>query len=102
MVKQLVEIRMFPLAFANHDGAALGGRAPTHFILNLRNMTRGRAYKVIGDRAMQDAVKTTLNWLIGQFELFGFTIQNWMLLIGGVLLVYIVLLAIARRQDRVR
>jgi hypothetical protein len=65
-------------------------------------MPRCTAYKGIEGRAMQDAIKATLNWLIGQSDLFGFSIQNWMLLIGGVLLVYIVLLAIARRQDRLR
>jgi len=57
---------------------------------------------IIGDGAMQDSVKTALDWLIGQTDLFGFTLENWMLLIGGLLLLYIVILVIARRQDSVR
>jgi len=37
-----------------------------------------------------------LDWLVGSSEFLGVTWQNWMLLIGGGLLVYFAILAIAR------
>jgi hypothetical protein len=40
-----------------------------------------------------------LNWLVGNCELFGLTGQNWMWLIGGGLLLYVAMLAIARRRQ---
>ena len=44
-----------------------------------------------------------MNWLTGNCELFGLPGQNWMLVIGGGLLLYIGMLMIARRrQPRVR
>ena len=44
-----------------------------------------------------------LNWLIGNFEFFGFTGQNWMAVFAGVLLLYVAVLAIGRmRQTRTR
>lgn len=45
---------------------------------------------------MQDAA---LNWLTGNCHLFGLTGQNWMLVVGGVFLIYIVAVAIARRRQ---
>lgn len=39
-----------------------------------------------------------VNWLIGNYDLFGLRGQNWMLLTGGGLLLYIAMLAIGRRR----
>jgi len=39
-----------------------------------------------------------LNWLTGNFDLFGLSGQNWMLVIAGGLLAYIVVLALSRRR----
>jgi len=39
-----------------------------------------------------------LDWLTNNCELFGFDCQNWMLLVTGGLLLYIVALAIRQRQ----
>jgi hypothetical protein len=39
-----------------------------------------------------------LNWLVGNCDLFGLAGQNWMLLIGGALLLYVAMLAMARRR----
>jgi hypothetical protein len=42
-----------------------------------------------------------MNWLAGHTEWFGVPAENWMLVIGGGLLVYIAILVIAeRRQPR--
>jgi hypothetical protein len=32
---------------------------------------------------MQDIKDTVLDWLTGSFDVFGVTIQNWMVVIGG-------------------
>jgi hypothetical protein len=40
-----------------------------------------------------------MNWLVDESELFGLAIQNWMLAIGGGLLIYIAILTIARRHQ---
>ena len=37
-----------------------------------------------------------LNWLTGNCDLFGLPGQNWMLIVGGGLLLYIAALAISR------
>ncbi|MGH6726388.1 MAG: hypothetical protein ACREB8_07580 [Pseudolabrys sp.] len=39
-----------------------------------------------------------LNWLTNNCELFGFSGQNWMLLVAGGLLLYIAALAIGQRR----
>jgi hypothetical protein len=39
-----------------------------------------------------------MNWLVGDCQIFGLVIQNWMLLIGGGLLLYFAVLAIAGRR----
>jgi hypothetical protein len=39
-----------------------------------------------------------LNWLTGNCELFGLSGQNWMLVVAGGLLAYIVVLALGRRR----
>lgn len=39
-----------------------------------------------------------LNWLTGNWEIFGLAGQNWMWLTGGGLLLYIVLLVVAGRR----
>jgi LPXTG-motif cell wall-anchored protein len=55
------------------------------------------------DRAMQDAATSMLNWLVGDCKLFGVAGQNWMLVVGGGLLLCIAVLVIAqRRQTRMR
>lgn len=43
-----------------------------------------------------------LNWLTGNCELFGFSGQNWMVVMAAALLVYIAALAIGRRQAGMR
>jgi len=39
-----------------------------------------------------------LEWLTGNWELFGLAGQNWMWLLGGGLLIYIALLTLAGRR----
>jgi hypothetical protein len=52
---------------------------------------------------MTDFSNTVLNWLTANREVFGIPAQNWMLVIGGGLLIYIAALAIAgSRQSRGR
>jgi hypothetical protein len=41
-----------------------------------------------------------LDWLVGEFEVFGFAVQNWMLLFAGGITFYLVMLAISRRGQR--
>jgi hypothetical protein len=48
---------------------------------------------------MQDPAHAVLNWLVGNFDLFGLTGQNWMLVVGGGLLLYIAVLVIAQRRQ---
>ncbi len=44
-----------------------------------------------------------LNWLTANCDLLGLPAQNWMLVVGGGLLLYIAALAISRgRQARIR
>ena len=44
-----------------------------------------------------------MNWLVGDTQVFGLVIQNWMLLIGGGLALYFAALAIVgRRRQGVR
>jgi hypothetical protein len=44
-----------------------------------------------------------MNWLVGNCDLFGLPCQNWMLVTGGGLLLYLAVLAIVQpRQPRVR
>lgn len=40
-----------------------------------------------------------LDWLTGDFDLFGVPGQNWMLVFGGGLLLYIAILVIAQRRQ---
>lgn len=40
-----------------------------------------------------------LNWLTGNCWIFGLRGQNWMLLLAGGMLVYIAILAYARRRQ---
>ncbi len=39
-----------------------------------------------------------LEWLTDNIELFGLPVQNWMLLLGGGLLLYLGALALPRRR----
>jgi hypothetical protein len=39
-----------------------------------------------------------LNWLVGNSNLFGLPVQNWMLLVGGALALYILTLVVARQR----
>jgi hypothetical protein len=39
-----------------------------------------------------------MNWLAANSELFGLPAENWMLVIGGGLLIYIAVLIIAERR----
>jgi hypothetical protein len=44
----------------------------------------------------QGLCRTVLDWLIGNCELFGIAGQNWMLVLGGGLLLYVATLIVAR------
>jgi hypothetical protein len=39
-----------------------------------------------------------LSWLVDNYDLLGLPCQNWMVLIGGGLLLYVATLLIARRR----
>ena len=41
-----------------------------------------------------------MNWLVGNFDLFGLSGQNWMLVVAGMVAIYIVTLLIGRRGQR--
>jgi hypothetical protein len=45
---------------------------------------------------MRDTANAVLDWLVG--DCFGLTGQNWMMVVGGGLLLYIAGLVIARRR----
>lgn len=61
------------------------------------------ACAIAGLRHHWDACLAMLDWLTGNWQLFGLASQNWMLVIGGGLLLYIAMLVIARgRQPGVR
>lgn len=47
---------------------------------------------------MQDAAHAVLDWLVGDYHLFGLTGQNWMLVVGDGLLLYIAGLVIGWRR----
>lgn len=49
-----------------------------------------------------DGLKAMLNWLTGNFEVFGLPGQNWMLVVAGGFLLYIAALAIGRRHAGTR
>ena len=66
---------------------------PLYFIRNLRNGRLGTAYTA----AMSNYSHALMNWLVGNSDLFGVPAENWMLVIGGGLLVYITVLVIAGR-----
>ena len=46
---------------------------------------------------MSDYSHALMNWLVGNSNLFGIPAENWMLVIGGGLLIYIAGLVIAER-----
>jgi len=48
---------------------------------------------------MHDIGPAVMNWLTGDFEIFGIDAQNWMLVAAGGLLLYIAILMIARRRQ---
>jgi hypothetical protein len=58
-----------------------------YFTVNLRAMAR----RYPRMRAM--------DWLVSTFELFGLRAQNWMLVIGAALVLYIAALVIGRRSQ---
>ena len=43
-----------------------------------------------------------MDWLVGDSQIFGLVVQNWMLLIGGGLALYFAVLALAGRRQGVR
>ena len=52
---------------------------------------------------MRDLGHAMMDWLVGNTEVLGLTVENWMLFIGGGLLLYIAGLIIAgRRRPRMR
>ena len=64
--------------------------ALAYFTANLRELAGAPAY----DAAM-------LTWLVDNFELLGLPVQNWMLVVGGVIALYFAMLAIGRRGQRI-
>jgi hypothetical protein len=72
----------------------------TQFTFNLRNMARGPGYTMERylNRAMRGLSYTMMNWLVGDTQVFGLVIQNWMLFIGGGLALYFAALAIIGRR----
>jgi hypothetical protein len=57
----------------------------------------GREFGPTFDRTGK-LTRAMLNWLTDNIELFGLPVQNWMLLLGGGLLLYIAILAWPRRR----
>jgi hypothetical protein len=52
---------------------------------------------------MQDMTDIVMDWLVGSYDLLGVTIYNWILAIGGGLLLYFAVMAMTqRRQARMR
>ena len=49
---------------------------------------------------MTNYLHATLNWLNAENEVIGVPAQNWMLIIGAGLLIYIVAVVIADRRDQ--
>ena len=39
-----------------------------------------------------------LHWLVGNCDVFGFSAQNWMLVVAGVLLIYVLTLVLGRQK----
>jgi len=99
-MKLIVETRRYSLQFANHaDTAHL---LECHAILSAFYGTRrpgGTSLRstdgFFPDRDRKGCA-AVLDWLIGNCELFGLPGQNWMLVSGGGLLLYIATLVIAR------
>jgi hypothetical protein len=73
-------------------------KTPTHFIINLLSAAESRAY-TWAEHSIAPAKQSCamLNWLTENTDLFGLPAQNWMLLLGGGLLLYIGVLAFPRR-----
>ena len=81
---------MFPFAFANHDGAGGHGfsaRTRTFYL----QFTESAAAAAVECRICHEGMRlqAMLNWLTANCELFGLPGQNWMLVVGGGLLLYI-------------
>ena len=39
-----------------------------------------------------------MQWLVGNCEVFGFGVQNWMLVVAGVFALYVLALVLMRRR----
>jgi len=50
------------------------------------------------DRTMADFFNTVLEWLSAERMLFGVPAQNWMLIIGAALVIYIAVLIVAENR----
>jgi len=55
-----------------------------------------------GTETMNDPTHAALHWLVGDCQLFGLTMQNWMPIIVGVIVIYIVTLAVLNRRNHQR
>jgi hypothetical protein len=55
-----------------------------------------------GTETMNDPTHAALHWLVGDCQLFGLTVQNWMPLMIGMILVYIAALAVISRRNHQR
>lgn len=65
-------------------------------------MWRAAAPRLAGTRAKRapGLARAMLDWLTKNCDLFGLPAQNWMLVVGGGLLLYIGVLALPRRRRR--
>jgi hypothetical protein len=74
-------------------------RAKLRILFSIYRIRRARRHTLPDRSVTRDAFNAMLNWLTGNCELFGSTGQNWMLVVAGGLLLYIVMLAISYRRQ---
>jgi len=76
---------------------AASEKKSAHFTCNLRNVTRPAPYNGVrvGSHIEDNGM---LQWLVDDWHWFGLSGQNWLLVIGGGLALYIAGMLIARRR----
>jgi len=76
---------------------AASEKKPAHFTCNLRKLAQPALYNSarVGSHIEDNGM---LQWLVDDWHLFGLSGQNWLLVIGGGLALYIAGLVIARRR----
>jgi hypothetical protein len=73
--------------------------AKLRILFSIYRTRRPGRHTLPGESVIRNAFSAMLNWLTSSCELFGVTGQNWMLVVAGGLLLYIVALAISRRRQ---